>query len=271
MDSLSPQVRDMLFIASIEIIEYSRILEDEATTKQFGWLFHTYVQWKVLNSISPYLCNSNYVYRHAIAFLLGELAERDNSPTVDRAWRAMHGIFDAWGGEIVLKKRHMLWQPMRHLMAKARARREQNKRAMQSTALAIESNYGIAQPTVYSASGNTSVSSNLPSNESKQPISMEPNTSMYAANNTPMVESQAVGMGMGMLAPENIQHELQHQQLALPAWTMDDAFLDTDMAGLETDPNWNGWDDMIKDYQMELDMQGNMGRGPSINGMGNYW
>jgi len=39
--SLSRDIKDRLFMASIEIIEYSRILESEASTKQWGWLFHT--------------------------------------------------------------------------------------------------------------------------------------------------------------------------------------------------------------------------------------
>lgn len=34
---------ERLFIASIEIIEYSRLLETEESTKKWGWLFHTYV------------------------------------------------------------------------------------------------------------------------------------------------------------------------------------------------------------------------------------
>jgi hypothetical protein len=40
-NSLSRDIKDRLFMASIEIIEYSRILESEASTKQWGWLFHT--------------------------------------------------------------------------------------------------------------------------------------------------------------------------------------------------------------------------------------
>jgi Fungal specific transcription factor domain len=39
-NSLSQDIKDRLFMASIEIIEYSRILESEASTKHWGWLFH---------------------------------------------------------------------------------------------------------------------------------------------------------------------------------------------------------------------------------------
>jgi len=44
-ESLSQDVRDRLFMASIEIIEYTRVLESEASTHQWGWLFQTYIQW----------------------------------------------------------------------------------------------------------------------------------------------------------------------------------------------------------------------------------
>jgi hypothetical protein len=40
---LSDDTKDRLLRASIEIIEYSRILETEASTKKWGWLFRTYV------------------------------------------------------------------------------------------------------------------------------------------------------------------------------------------------------------------------------------
>jgi len=45
LETLSADVKDRLFMASIEIIEYSRILETEASTKHWGWLFRTYTPW----------------------------------------------------------------------------------------------------------------------------------------------------------------------------------------------------------------------------------
>lgn len=254
--NLSQDVRDRLFISSIEIIEYSRVLEDEATTKHWGWLFHTYIQW------------------HAIAFVLGELGEREDSTTTERAWRAMHGVFDAWGGTVVLQKRHMLWQPMRQLMAKAKRKREQNRQNLRDGELNADNHYtqAQAQATTYNTAPENRADANmlLPLNHEQLYTPMQQNTQMYAINNTPVMEPQV--LGMGALAPEQVQLQLQHQQLSLPQWSMDDSFLDIDMAGLENVPDWNGWNDMVRDYQLEADAQSNnAGRGAAIGGMGNWW
>src|SRR4051812_49305435 len=56
--TLPQETKDKLFITSLENIEYSMLLETEARTMKWGWLFRTYVQW------------------HAIAFLLSELCVR---------------------------------------------------------------------------------------------------------------------------------------------------------------------------------------------------
>lgn len=54
-NTLPQDTRDRLFMASIEIIEYSRVLQDESTTKQWGWLFSTYVQWQLVTLSFPLL------------------------------------------------------------------------------------------------------------------------------------------------------------------------------------------------------------------------
>ncbi|RAL67986.1 hypothetical protein DID88_008710 [Monilinia fructigena] len=84
---LSPHTKDRLLKSSIEVIEYSRILETEASTKKWGWLFRTYVQW------------------HAIAFILGELSVRKNSLLVERAWQAIDSAFDDWSDAVGSSKR----------------------------------------------------------------------------------------------------------------------------------------------------------------------
>lgn len=77
-----------------------------------------------------------------------------------------------------------------------------------------------------------------------------------------------------MLAPEQIQLQLQQQQMQQAPWLMDNnAFADLDMAGLDGDPSWEGWDDLVRDFQMEVDNQGGLGeiRGPTLGGMGTWW
>ncbi|KAF2653479.1 hypothetical protein K491DRAFT_602793 [Lophiostoma macrostomum CBS 122681] len=109
--SLPQETKDKLFITSLENIEYSMLLETEARTMKWGWLFRTYVQW------------------HAIAFLLSELCVRTKGEAVERAWRALEATAGRWwfpiGDNAYRKGRQgCLWKPLRKLMAKARAARE---------------------------------------------------------------------------------------------------------------------------------------------------
>lgn len=104
---LPQETKDRLFLTSIEVIEFSRLLETETTTLKWGWLFRTYVQW------------------HAVAFVLSQLCVRTTGPDVGKAWAAVDSVFDDWGGVVSASKRGMLWKPLRKLMTRARAARDQ--------------------------------------------------------------------------------------------------------------------------------------------------
>ena len=270
-NSLSQDIKDRLFMASIEIIEYSRILESEASTKQWGWLFHTYIQW------------------HAIAYILGELCQRPNSAIVERAWRAVDVVFTTWDGAMTHTKSGMLWQPMRKLLAKARRKREENLRTAAANGvstfdLGIDRKHLRPEATAYSSIGcNKSIAkdrllpqvsdtttSQGPSNPVNMAASEVPDTGMYIDDSS-MMQPQVVGMGM--LAPEQIQLQLQQQQQGMQQtpWLMDDnALLDLDMNALDGDVSWEGWDDLVRDFQMEVDNGPDRG-GPALGGMGSWW
>jgi hypothetical protein len=102
--SLPPEIRDRVFITSVEVIEFSHLLEKNENTAKWGWLFRTYMQWQ------------------SVAFALSEICTRPPGPEVDRAWQAIESVYD----ERMMSSKYqkgMLWKPLRHLMAKARARR----------------------------------------------------------------------------------------------------------------------------------------------------
>ncbi|KAL5381293.1 hypothetical protein DPSP01_007285 [Paraphaeosphaeria sporulosa] len=110
--SLPQETKDKLFITSLENIEYSILLETEARTMKWGWLFRTYVQW------------------HAIAFLLSELCVRTKGEAVDRAWHALEATAGRWWFPLGDNNPHRkgkvgcLWKPLRKLMAKAQNARQ---------------------------------------------------------------------------------------------------------------------------------------------------
>jgi hypothetical protein len=109
--SLPQETKDKLFITSLENLEYSILLETEARTMKWGWLFRTYIQW------------------HAIAFLLSELCIRTRGEAVERAWRALESSSSQWwlplsDADYRKGKQGCLWKPLRKLMQKARMARE---------------------------------------------------------------------------------------------------------------------------------------------------
>jgi hypothetical protein len=115
--SLPDETKEKLFITSLENIEYSILLDTEARTMKWGWLFKTYIQW------------------HALAFILTELCHRTTGDLVDRAWKAVEKSKDGrWGVRFTDDSRaHHLWRPMRKLYRKAQ---EARQRGLQEEALA---------------------------------------------------------------------------------------------------------------------------------------
>jgi hypothetical protein len=119
--SLPQETKDKLFITSLENVEYSILLETEARTMKWGWLFRTYVQW------------------HAIAFLLSELCVRTKGEAVERAWRALEATAGRWwfplneASPYRKGQRGCLWKPLRKLLAKARAARVREIRLEQAS------------------------------------------------------------------------------------------------------------------------------------------
>ena len=104
--------RDRLFVTSIEVMEYSCMLENNGKMAKWGWLFRTYMQW------------------HAVAFVLSELCYRPPGPDYERAWKTVQSIYDKRVVGCPKNQKGMLWRPMRQLMAKAQAITEARKRGI---------------------------------------------------------------------------------------------------------------------------------------------
>ena len=127
--SLPQETKDKLFLTSLENIEYSILLETEARTMKWSWLFRSYVQW------------------HAIAFLLSELCVRTKGEAVDRAWRALEESAGRWwfplgdASPYRKGKAGCLWKPLRKLLAKAQTAR-QKELALERASQALKAGTG---------------------------------------------------------------------------------------------------------------------------------
>ncbi|KAI0872634.1 fungal-specific transcription factor domain-containing protein [Hypoxylon argillaceum] len=101
---LPSDVRDRLFMASIEVVEYSRVLNAEPKIRRWRWLFQTYNQW------------------HAVAYLLLEVCRRSWSASVERGWIALNSTFQADKNLDFAKP--VIWVMLRKLMIQAKRHRE---------------------------------------------------------------------------------------------------------------------------------------------------
>ncbi|KAK4467208.1 fungal-specific transcription factor domain-containing protein [Cladorrhinum samala] len=100
------KVRDRLFVSAIEIAELIHALNVQQDIGGWKWICHSYTHW------------------HAIIFLLLETTQRQWSPTVERAWSALHS---EWliPSKSSLERGPRFWTPLQRLIAKARRHREE--------------------------------------------------------------------------------------------------------------------------------------------------
>lgn len=104
---LSADIRDRLFVSTIEIVEYNHILNTDPRFQKWRWLFQTYRQW------------------NAIAYMLIEMSRRPWSPTCERAWKAASILVYDHPIDSAKESDHMaVWIPIKKLYLKARRHRQ---------------------------------------------------------------------------------------------------------------------------------------------------
>lgn len=102
---LSEEIRERIFIAALEIVEYNYKLNTDPRCKQYRWLFATYTNW------------------HAIAYALVEICRRPWTALVERAWEAV-SRYDQDPLENIKNSDHIaVFLPLRKLFLRARKHR----------------------------------------------------------------------------------------------------------------------------------------------------
>lgn len=99
--------RDELFVMSISIIEGFQFLESAPALEKWAWVSRKYVQW------------------HPMAYVLMELNSPSRRPgtLVDRAWRAIDGLYRNTAERIADRTNPAIDRPIEKLLVKARRRR----------------------------------------------------------------------------------------------------------------------------------------------------
>ncbi|KAL8695075.1 MAG: hypothetical protein Q9218_000353 [Villophora microphyllina] len=264
---LSQDTKDRLFRTSVDIIQWSNLLEMEPSTKKWGWLFRTYVQW------------------HAVAFVLSQLCIRVKGPEVERAWQVIGEIFGDLGGLVGAQKRGMLWKPLRRLIARAQAvrARELEKQRM----FPLDGTLGMTTVGV-SATAMDPISNSNGNVLDYTPMSYGNGFHGLSTLNSPVPNSYN---GLQTYPPLDAsqpalmnQNEWMYNDPAFPETSQ--AFEmaangNTDMTGLELSPsatigeaasgelNWSDWDEMMKDLPMGTEQVLGFGSGGGAS-LSNY-
>lgn len=213
-EPVSPEVRDRIFLTSIDVIRFSRLIETQQKSMKWGWLFKSYFQW------------------HAIAFLLTELCKRTEGPAVEDAWAILDEGFPEWERDPSHKK-SVLWKPVVRLLIKARDIR----------AKALE------QRRLFPADGTLGPipSMNSPLNPDVFPI---PNTNTASFNDfsapfgAPLTQTTTAEMTDVILPTEELLLDMD----SMGAW-LNDPTLDQDPFQVEN-LTWGNWGaDIAKEFQ----------------------
>ncbi|KAI0839339.1 fungal-specific transcription factor domain-containing protein [Hypoxylon sp. FL0890] len=102
---LNKDIRHRLFMASLEVVEYTKVLNSEPKCRQWRWLFQTYAQW------------------HAVAYLLLETCRLPWTASLERAWIVLNATFQT--PDAAERAKPGVWVPLRKLMGQARRHRDE--------------------------------------------------------------------------------------------------------------------------------------------------
>ena len=262
---LPQDTKDRLFRTSLEVIEFARLLETEKTTLKWGWLFRTYVQW------------------HAIAFVISQLCTRTIGPEVDKAWMVIEAVFDDWGGIVTSNQRGMLWKPLRKLMAKARA--ERSKALEKQSCFPLDGSLGPTTSLFNLPPGPMSTMNVSPEFANFEVPGLVTNSSLPTTTTTAIPNGGLNGFMPSPPAPSPPEQS-QPAGILIGAnnnnnnnpdpWNLDPSggggVFAPDRLMDDNDMNWTGWDDMMKDYQMEGENGQTLPTGPHQDGnLMNWW
>ncbi|KAF7157425.1 hypothetical protein CNMCM5623_001686 [Aspergillus felis] len=232
--------RENLFVTSVEVAEFTRLLGQDQTTSKWSWLFVTNMQW------------------HLIAFVLSELCVRPLSPLTDRAWEVVSSLYETWG-HTTKHRKGMLWRPLSRLMKRVAAFREQQQQGVQNTPdpnsapnLSTPYDIGVWQNAVqpYLADGVPQIRDPPVPGSARpadQPIAgpnfdteivagLFPNVNWPALPNS---QSMTAEDPLSTAAPIGISENFMHPTTT----TQDPALLQ---------PNWEAWDQVMRDFQMDV-------------------
>ncbi|EFQ99888.1 fungal specific transcription factor domain-containing protein [Nannizzia gypsea CBS 118893] len=221
---IAKETHDRLMMTSVEILEFSRLLETNVNTAKWGWLFRTHMQW------------------HAVAFLLSELCVRPLCPGVDRAWRAINSVYKAWNMHSETKN-GMLWPAIRKLMARAVKFRE--KQLHQLSMQRGKQDFDV--PASCAATPSTDPSSTYLTSSSSPPQYLREPTSYSHLNSDMHIDNAVLEQNYNFNVIPQLGTALEGQ------WADPTAITQPETSILSSaSPSWSDWDQLVREFQLDV-------------------
>ncbi|EEP76966.1 predicted protein [Uncinocarpus reesii 1704] len=228
-NSVPEETENRLFFSAIEMIEFGLLLETNANTSQWRWLFRTDTQW------------------HALAYVLSNLCVRQPCPVVERAWNAVNAAYK--GLELKgQQKGDMLWRGIRKLMARALQFREmQSQRS--------SAGFGGHEPYTngFQPSNDTSLSQPLASITYLHQPQQAPVTAINLA------PGPVTGFSPGVESynPSPIDLSTLSPWPPLPLDSMYDTGVSNINASITSaPPSWDEWNRVVREFQLDIGNDG---------------
>lgn len=250
--NISQGLRENLFLTSIEVVEFARLLETHEHTSKWGWLFRTNMQW------------------YCVAFVLSELCVRRPCSVTDRAWHVVNSVYNVWE-EQAKHKKGMLWRPLSRLMKRAAAIREKQQQEMRAQfgSSSTVSEHPLSLP---AHAGQTSVDPRLPQFLPQMKLDLDVPAPVAAPVPPEEISSGQLDMSFGEIDLTRgtmgvISDLFPHTDWLAMDPTSEPPSAGADMLGIPNTSttsverqqdmstpqlNWEEWDRVMRDFQMDL-------------------
>ncbi|KAJ6119428.1 hypothetical protein N7523_003708 [Penicillium sp. IBT 18751x] len=248
--NVSQATRESLFLTAIEVLEFGRLLESDPRTAKWGWLFRTNMQW------------------HGVAFVLSEVCVRPICPVTDRAWNAINSLYSDWTLQPT-HKRGMLWRPLAALMKRAAATRSKQQEELQNK-------FG-PNPIAYKSTPDDFAASHhhtLPQIHMPTASDVQPNqTAALDPMNVDLTNGiwntlQNIFPDTNFLAPVTLDAPPTQDQVpavnipsGLPLFNapLANPFMSQEQIPETNSLSWEEWDKVMRDFQMDVEREGDAG------------
>lgn len=262
IDLLPQATKDRLFRTCIGSIEQTRSLAVDSDTKKFAWIFKAEVQW------------------YAMAYILREVGLREPSELVEKGWEVVDRVFAGWGDEGPPQKSNAtLWRPMRKLMVNARRKREAARlTSLKGAETPLMTGTQNIEPVIKADPHMFTVTDDTFSGMQHSSISrgftpVPADAGVWqSAPEPPLYDNNSGNVIPGYQMPQQQMFDPMMSQPQNMSW-MYDAYgpVDSSMDNMEIP--FESWDDVVRDFHMDVDPRANAGAGPGTARMdgGGLW